>query len=124
MSVRIRIEGLTEYRRALRQIDSGLPGELRAGFGKVAGKIPRITGTAARSVKARASQTGAGVAVGRDVPYYGWLDFGGHRPRDVAVSRPSIRQGRYLYPTIIEESGEIEDAAIDAIETVAREAGF
>ena len=131
--VKVEVRGIKEVSAALKRVGDDLPKELQAEFRAIAqrivdeaaSKVPSQSGRAAGSIKPRASKKGAGVAAGgARVPYYGWLDFGGHRPRDNAVSRPFIRQGRYLYPTVEEHREDIGAAALEAVEKVARKGGF
>jgi hypothetical protein len=131
--VKVRIKGLPELRRAFLQVEGGEKGALKSAFlpiagriaGSVSGKVPKLTGLAAASVKARATDRGASIAVGgQAVPYYPWLDFGGSVGRGDRIKRPYLPEGRYLYPTIRAARPEIEDAAGDAILGLAKRAGF
>jgi hypothetical protein len=104
---------------------------------RAAGKVPRLTGRAAGSVKPRASMQGASIAFGGSAaPYFPWLDFGGstgkgHRAGaggSGSVKRPWLGnpsgEGRYIYPTIREMRPEIETAVDDALAAAARAASF
>ena len=144
MGAAIEVRGLREVQSALRKVDKELPKQLRTEFKAIAEdvvtgiqqKVPRLTGHAAASVRPRASQRGAAVALGGNAaPYFPWLDFGGttgkgHRP-GVAGSGSVKRDwmgrpgnGRYVYPTIAEKRADIEQAAEDAVIKVARGAGL
>lgn len=61
---------------------------------RVQAKIPRRTGRAARGVRV-VSDT-----VQYTEPYTAWLDFGGRVGINKSVSRPFIKGGRYLFPTL------------------------
>lgn len=124
----VRIDGLDQLRRQLRQVEASLPKELAAMFQRVAeevavkvrGKVNSRTGRAVRSVKAARSQKGAIVrAGGRSVPYWGPLDFGGY-PK----ARAFIPEGRLLYPTADEEGPRATEAVEQGLRDVVRRAGL
>lgn len=132
MADAIRIEGLNEYVRSLKRLDSDLPKALRVAFNQAGeeiiatarAKVPRRTGVARASVKARSTQKAFRIVGGsKRVPYYPWLDFGGRVGRDKSVRRPFLRDGRYIYAAYYrhrdELAGRLEAALIDA----ARSAG-
>lgn len=107
MSARIDITGLREVQRALREVDAGLPKQIRLIFNEATGLIVDYSkahievksGRAKASIKARSSQRTAAVAIGGGrAPYTPWLDFGGEgRRRGRPSARPFIREGRYVY---------------------------
>lgn len=132
-SVRVELRGVKELNRAFRQLETGMDVELRLAFKaiaqqvatRVAAKVPRLTGTAAGSVKPRASGGSAGVAAGgARAEYYPWLDFGGRVGRSKGNYRELVVGGRYLYPTIGESKEDIGRMADEAIQIVARKADF
>jgi hypothetical protein len=91
----------------------------------IAGQVPVLTGKAAASVRPRATQTGASiVAGGPSAPYYPWLDFGGGVGRGKSIKRTIIKEGRYIYPTIIAMEDVIKEAAIEAEVEALTESGF
>jgi len=136
----VEVRGLRELQGAFRTIDRDLPKELRLHLkdiathvvGVVQQRMPFGTGEAARSVKPRATQRGAGIAFPaggkpwRDVKadYYPWLDFGGKVGRGRSIVRPVVKGGRYIYPAIAESRGYIETEVNAAVEVVAEHAGF
>lgn len=151
--VSVRVTGVAEFSRALKGVDTNLPKELRLEFKGVAEhvigvaqqRMPFRTGEAAKSLKPRATQRGAGIAFpaggrpwkGVKADYYPWLDFGGttgrgrvagsgHEKAKVggAIVRPVIKGGRYLYPAIAESRQFIEDAVDAAVKKLAAEADF
>lgn len=141
MTPRIRVRGLAEVKAALRETDAQLPKQLRENLlpiarlvaSGVAAKVPREKGAAAGSVTARASQASASVAFGgASAPYFPWLDFGGsvgkgHRPGapwSGSVTRPWVKGGRYVFPTIEQHRTGIEEAALDAVMKTATDAGL
>lgn len=107
MSARIDIVGLREVQRSLREVDAGLPKQIRLIFNEATGLIVDYSkahievrsGRAKGSIKARSSQRTAAVAIGGSrAPYTPWLDFGGEgRRRGRPSARPFIREGRYVY---------------------------
>lgn len=132
-SMMVNITGIKEVQSALSKIDDDLKGEFKKGFKKIAEsvvsdtqiKVPYLTGRAAGSLKSRSSNRGASIAFGGTAaPYYPWLDFGGKVGRGKSISRPFIRKGRYLYPTIAEHSDDIREQTENMVERVSRSAGF
>lgn len=147
---RVNVRGIREVVGAFRQIDRDLPKELQKKFKAVADhvvgvaqqKMPFVSGEAARSLRPRATQRGAGIAFpaggtpwqGVKADYYPWLDFGGttgkghvsngHNGFGGSVKRARVKGGRYLYPAIGESKEFIRDHVDDAIEDVAKHAGF
>lgn len=104
----IKIEGWTEFRRGLLNLDkewSGTEG-LKRVADTAAGLVvdwarPRVaskSGAAARSVRSTSSASAAKVTGGgARVPYYPWLDFGGRVGRKRSVHRAFLPGGRYIY---------------------------
>ncbi len=134
MEAKISIEGLAEFNRGLRKLDSDAPKQLRIALNEAADllvqqtrpQIPRVTGNAAASLKAKSTRTSARVSMGgRKARYMPWLDFGGQgrRPGRPAA-RPFIREGRYLYPTLRQVRPEIERKLLESLTRVARDSGL
>lgn len=130
----IRIDGLAEFSRNLRKLDSDLPKVLRIALNEGADlvvheatpPIPKRTGRAARSVKARSTRTAVRVvAGGKRAPYYPWLDFGGRVGPSRSVVRPFRKEGRYLYAGYfrLSSSGEFQEVLSRALIGVAAQAG-
>lgn len=103
----IRVDGLAQFSRALRQIDKDAPKELRlvantaadVVAGRARTRVKRQSGRAQRSVKASSTRTLARVKGGGPrTPYYPWLDFGGRVGRKRSIKRKFIKSGRYIYP--------------------------
>jgi hypothetical protein len=133
VEAKISIDGLAEFNRGLRKLDSEAPKGLRIALNgaadllvqKTVPLIPRRSGAAAASLKAKSTRTSARVSVGgRNAPYYPWLDFGGRTGPKRSVERPFYTEGRYLYPTLRRIRPEIEQALRDGIVAVARDAGL
>jgi hypothetical protein len=129
---RVAVEGLEQFRRALRTLDGSLGKVLRLALNEGSALIidrarpliPARTGKARRSLKAASSQNTVRVRVGgRAAPYYPWLDYGGNVGRNDSAHRPFISDGRYLYPTLGKYRAEFERILNDALVDVARQAG-
>lgn len=78
--------------------------------------VPVLTGLLASSVVAEADPDGVAVSIGEhpDVPYAGWIEFGGSR------GRPSVPEGRYLYPTARAAASEWMALATETANETAR----
>lgn len=107
MGFRVEASGLREFRKALRAADAQLPRELRKalnGIGQAivneaVPKMPKKSGKLRASVRARSTQTEGRVIVGKaNVPYAGFIEFGGAVGRNRSVKRTFVKEGRYLYP--------------------------
>lgn len=109
----VRVEGLTELRRNLRQLgDKGLTTDLRDAHKGAAEVVasqarslaPSRTGRLRASIRAGGTQTKGYVAGGKkSVPYFGWIDFGGRirQPtRNRTLYRPYMPKGRILYKAL------------------------
>ena len=100
----------------------------------IAGEVPKLTGTAAGTVRARATTTGASIiAGGPKAPYYPWLDFGGttgrgHEPGHPGTgaikNRTFITEGRYMFPIVANMADIILNAAEQAESDALTDAGW
>lgn len=133
MADRIRVEGLAEFSRALRKMDTNLPKALRVALNDAAdivvegarALVPRRTGKAAKSLRKAATRTLVRVSAGGPrAPYYAWLDFGGRVGRRDSVARRFYREGRYIYPTYAKKRPDVQRAMSRAITGIARDAGL
>jgi len=146
--VKVEVTGVRELNKALKKVDTNLSKELKTGFkgiaqhvvDRVKPKVPRRSGKAASSYKARGTQRGGAIAFGgTKAEYAPWLDFGGgkagargvtssdpigHKKSTTGFKRPFIKEGRYLYPTIVEERDEIIHMTDQLVEHVVKSAGF
>jgi hypothetical protein len=104
----IKVKGLTEFRKALKDMDGESQKQLRVVFNRAAdvvagGARQGVTsrsGRARGSVRVLSSQTAAKVAGGgARAPHYPWLDFGGRVGEGRRIYRPFLRDGRYIYAT-------------------------
>jgi hypothetical protein len=134
MSVKIEVKGLREFQSALKQMDSGLPKQLRITLNKASelvidyaqARMPSRTGRARGSLKARSSQREARVALGgRRAPYAPWLDFGGQgRVKGRPAPREFRRGGRYVYPGLEVNRAEVTELMSQALTDLAKSAGL
>jgi hypothetical protein len=127
----IKISGLKEFQKALRDMDADLPKQIKIALNQASElviryakpKIAHRSGAAARSLKVRSSAKAARIAAGgRAAPYYPWLDFGGKIPR--GGTRAFYTQGRYIYPGLKANRDEITKALEVALSDLARGAGL
>jgi hypothetical protein len=134
MSQAVKVEGLAEFSRNLKKLDSDLPKALRLALnsaadlvvGKARPSIPTSSGRAARSVRSRSTRTAVRVTGGgARAPYYPWLDFGGRVGRNKSIVRPFYKDGRYIYASYfqLKASGEFQEALETALLDVCRQAG-
>jgi hypothetical protein len=130
----IKVEGLKEFGRDLKKIDSDLPKMIRLALNesadlvvaRVKPQFPHKTGRAAKTIKAASTKSAVRVAMGsKRVPYPAWLDFGGSVGRNQSVKRAYKKDGRFMYPTYrkLRDSGEFEKVMTEALADVARQAG-
>ena len=128
----VKVEGLAEFNRNLRKLSADLPKVLRIAHNEAAQlivnyaqpRVPRKTGRAAGTLKARSTRTESRVSGGsKRASYYGWLDFGGRVGPKRSVHRPFIKQGRYLYPALGANYDKFVALLEDKLIEVARQAG-
>lgn len=134
MSDAIKIDGLRQFQKALKDVDKGFPKQLRLILNEAVNEvidyarpeIPVKTGRARASLKARSNQRSARVAVGgTKAPYYPWLDFGGEgRRRHKPPARPFIKKGRYLYPGLDARRDEVTAIMARGMTELATAAGL
>jgi hypothetical protein len=134
VSDHIKIDGLKEFQRALRDMDRDLPKQLRVILNDAVGlvldwarpRVPSRTGRARGSLKARSSQREARAAIGgRKAPYMPWLDFGGEgRAAGRPAARPFIRKGRYLYAGLDAKRDDVTEVMSRGMTVLAESAGL
>ena len=129
----IEIEGLREFMRNLRDMDQALPKALRLAGNEAAAvvvddarsRMPRRSGRAVKSVKARSTRTAVRIAAGsKAAPYVPWLDYGGKVGPNNSVERKFEPDGRYVYPAFRDNRERVDDAYRNALRTIARQAGI
>jgi hypothetical protein len=129
----IKIDGLADFTRNLKKLDTDLPKALRIAFNSCADvvvqdarqSIPTRSGKAKASVKARSTSTASRVVGGSTkVPYYPWLDFGGHVGRRRSIRRPFLKEGRYIYNAYFDNRARYAELVEQALLDVARQAGI
>lgn len=130
----IKVDGLAQFSRNLKKLDSDLPKALRVALNEAADlvvtgaktRVPKKTGKAAASIKPASTRTAVRVkAGGKRAPYYPWLDFGGRVGKRRSVKRPFLKEGRYLYDVYFDlrDSGRIQQVLQKALLDVASQAG-
>lgn len=133
MTDAIKIDGLAEFTKNLKKLDSDLPKALRLAFNGAADlvvtdarqRIPTKTGKAKASVKARSTQTASRVVGGSArVPYYPWLDFGGRVGKGGSIKRPFLKEGRYVYNAYFKNRAKYAELVESSLLDVARQAGI
>lgn len=109
----ISITGLRKFSRDLKKLDNDLPKALRVALNEAADvvvsdarpRVPRRSGRAQRSIKAKSTRTKVRVSGGGSkAPYYPWLDFGGRVGPAGSIERPFIKDGRYIYRAYFDAS--------------------
>lgn len=130
---RLRLSGLDEWQGAIRAMQSKMPKALTVAFNRGADvivsaarpQVPRRTGRAAGTLKAKSTPAGVAIkAGGSDAPYFAWLDYGGRVGRKKKTKRRFIREGRYVWPTLREKRDEINDAVIAELRELAQSEGL
>ena len=130
----IRIEGLADLARELRQAGQDLPKRLRQANKEAVGPIVPLarrlydrrytsgSGKSRRSIRALASQRRAQVAIGRrSLPHLMGQEFGSNKYPQFPRHRTAKGQaGYFLSPAIREKEGEIRDRYLDVIDDLAR----
>ena len=133
MAEAVRVVGLREFNRALKRLDETAPKQLRLALNDVADVVirharplvPRRTGRAAASMKARSTRTKVRVAAGgKRAPYYPWLDFGGRVGGRKATRRAYLKEGRYLYKSFFDHEDEFVGVLTDRLVRAAERAGL
>lgn len=134
MANAIKIDGLSQFSRNLKALDSELPKALRVALNEAAdmvvggarARVPKRSGRAAASIRAASTRTAVRVkAGGKRASYYPWLDFGGRVGRRRSVKRAFLKEGRYLYDTYFDlsGSGRLQQVLERSLLDVARQAG-
>lgn len=129
----IRVTGLKELQKSLKDIETAAPRELRLVLNNAAGLvvaaarplIPTDTGAARNSLRVTSTQKAARVSGGSArAPYYGWLDFGGKVGPRKSIKRTFVKQGRYLYPSYYKNKAEIQESLIKGLTELCESKGL
>lgn len=132
-SYEIQVDGLKELQKKLKAVDKTAPVALRIALNSVAdivikhGRplVPKRSGAAQKSWKAKSTRTESRVSYGGPrAEYMPWLDWGGRVGRKKRTVRPFIKEGRYLYPTVKKHKAEIQRTVDEGLADVARDAGL
>lgn len=124
----VRVEGLREFRRALKGVSREFDRELRAELKDVGEDVaaearrtaPRRTGQYANSIRVYANARG--VSIGSRLPQAGVLHWGGSiRPRGVEIRFP---RRAVITDAAERQTARIVDGVGDAVERAARKAGW
>ena len=107
-----------EIRKALNEVAQVVVDEAKS-------SVPVRSGRLAGSIRAQSSQSSAKVVMGKaNVPYAGFIEFGGWVGRNKMTKRNFIREGRYLYPAFIKHARRLNPMAMEVLSRVARRAGL
>ena len=135
----VNVEGLRDVQKHLKKIGAiEQSKELKTGLREAAKvvaleartRVPVKTGRARASVKWSVDMGGAYVRSARkEVPYYGWLDFGSRnpisgRPRSVGPWKKSGAgpfRGRLIYTAMDDKADEVTEMILDAFKKLASE---
>lgn len=146
--LRVEVQGLTEYRRALKQVSDDLPKELRRANRDAAnlvanearGRASSVGGVAAHvgpSIRAVAQGTSAAVKWGgARFPMAGGAEFGAGRNVPRQTARGTVRgwnqfeawtgsnssSGRFVYPAIRARQADVVEAYAAAIDRITKQA--
>lgn len=133
--VAVRVEGLTELRKALKEIDQKLPRTIRVALNQGAEvvvqaarpTIPERTGRLAATLRPSSTQREGRVTLGTGaVLYAGWVEFGGKIPHVGGGEsvRPYIRGGRYLFPAAERKTDQVVEVCDRAVSDLIAKAGL
>lgn len=129
----IRMGGIRELQKALKEIDGEAQKELRLVWNAAAemvaaearSRMPSKSGKARASVKVASSQREARVKIGAArAPYAPWLDFGGKVGREGSITRPFLKDGRYVYPAYYSLKDDIQKLLEKKIQELCEKHGL
>lgn len=133
MTDAIKIDGLSKFQRDLKKIDSDLPKALRIALNQAADvvvgyarpRVPKKTGRAGASIKARSTRTQVRVSEGGNrAPHMPWLDFGGAVGRRRSVRRAFLKEGRFIYKAYFDNQAEFVEILENSLLDVVKQAGI
>lgn len=129
----IKVDGLAQFSRALKQIDKDAPKQLRlignqaadSVVGSAKPRVAQVSGRAQRSIKASSTRTLSRVkGGGPKQPYYPWLEFGGRVGRKKATMREFIKSGRYIYPAYAAKRDHVQNLLTVGLTKLASAQGW
>jgi HK97 gp10 family phage protein len=129
----VQIVGLRDLTRRLRQVNTDLPKAVRLAANEAAEvvvvaarrDVPKRSGKAAGSIRARSTRTAARVSSGgRRAPYMPWLDYGGKVGKNNTAVRRFIADGRFVYPAFRENREQVAETFRTALDRIIAEAGL
>lgn len=125
----IRITGLKDFQRSLKEAEATLPRTLRLIFNEAADvvvdaaspNVPRRTGALRASLRATSQQRSARVTLGKGktAQFAGVIEFG-----DPKRGRPFVKGGRAIYPGFVRKRAEVLDVMTAGLNRLADEAGL
>lgn len=141
MAGEVKVEGLKELRKALKDVDPELQKQLRVELKKVAEIVATDARSKAAGFSRRAADTIRATSSGDKVlirggesklAWYGWADFGSRtpvsgNPRSVgpwAGSGAGPARGRFIYAALDDKFDEVVQAVDDAVNEATRKAGL
>lgn len=126
----VEVEGLREFRGAVKKVSKDLDKELKRGMktdvaqpiaDEIKGKVPVRSGRWRSVIRGGATTKAAYVQWGRaKVPYAAWREFGGKVPQ--GPSLPFRKGGRFVHPTVESNRDQATDAAATVLEQTMRRA--
>lgn len=130
----IKIDGLKDFQKALKNAEDGLQKQLRIVFNEAADlvvdgarpDVPVRSGKLRASLRASSQQRSARVTLGRGktANYAGWIEFGGRVGIRRSVSRRVVKEGRSMYPAMVKRSQTIHEVMAAGLIRLADEAGL
>lgn len=131
--IEVEIHGLKPFLAHLGAVDKKLKPEVRKIHNQAAQivvldarpHVPKVSGTAARTVKAQSTQRQSRVVGGgNQAPYYGWLDFGGWGGTNKANYRTIFQEGRYIYASYFAHEAEFQVIMRNGLVRLAESSGL
>jgi len=133
--VAVRVEGLRELQKILKEVDGKLQRQIRVALNEgakivvAAGRptLPVVSGALAATLRPSSSQREGRVTLGTGaVPYAGWIEFGGKIPHHGGGEsvRPYIREGRYLFPAAVRKTDQVIEVCDRAVSDLIVKAGL
>lgn len=128
----IKTNGLDQFKNKVRQLQSGMPAVIQLvalNSAKVVikaaqPKVPTVSGAAAKSLRAYQTGQGAVAEGGGTVDYYRWLEKGGLAGIKHTVKRAITSDGRYIWPSYVEEESRIHDMMEQSLNKAVQDSGL